>query len=242
MCFRHSQLKPLRFKAFAYKVKGFTLIEVLIAILILSIGLLGSANMQAIALNYSQRAHDRIQALKIAEDIVSRMKANRSYINALRFKYPQIPEDYQGFNIYSDENNWSYNQQSTSNNISTNNVITNSECKQFIATDEVESFTDAFNCRARFDLFEIREKLKPNLINPVKSLLVFVDCQDSDQTSEQPDNDPCSPGSFYSIFIFWPDSALINERCIKRLSYYLNSNPSETSQTSYNCLLMDFIP
>jgi type IV pilus assembly protein PilV len=57
--------------------QGFSLIEVLVALLILAIGLLGLAGLQArgVATNYS--ALQRSQATLYAQDIVERMRANR---------------------------------------------------------------------------------------------------------------------------------------------------------------------
>lgn len=56
--------------------KGFTLIEALITLLILSIGLLGLAGLQNKGLQFNQVAYQRSQAAMIAYDIVDRMRAN----------------------------------------------------------------------------------------------------------------------------------------------------------------------
>lgn len=55
---------------------GFTLIEVLVAVLVLSIGLLGLAGMQARALQFGQGAYLRSQATLLASDILDRIRAN----------------------------------------------------------------------------------------------------------------------------------------------------------------------
>ena len=57
---------------------GFTLIEVLVAVLILGIGILGMAGMQAMSVRESQNTYFRTQADMLAYDIVDRMRANRS--------------------------------------------------------------------------------------------------------------------------------------------------------------------
>lgn len=57
---------------------GFTLIEVLIAVLLLSIGLLGLAALQTASLNNNSSAMIRSQANLIAYDILDRMRANTS--------------------------------------------------------------------------------------------------------------------------------------------------------------------
>ncbi len=57
--------------------KGFTLLEVLIAALVLSLGLLGIAGMQIISLKNTNSAYQRAQATQLAYDIIDRMRANR---------------------------------------------------------------------------------------------------------------------------------------------------------------------
>jgi len=56
--------------------QGFTLLEVLIALLILSIGLLGLAALQTTSLRSNQMASMRTTATQLAYDISDRMRAN----------------------------------------------------------------------------------------------------------------------------------------------------------------------
>lgn len=56
--------------------RGFTLIEVLVAVVILGIGLTGIAGLQIMSLRGSQQAYQRTQATLLAYDIVDRMRAN----------------------------------------------------------------------------------------------------------------------------------------------------------------------
>ena len=55
---------------------GFSLIEVLIAILVLAIGLLGMAHMQASGMRSTHGAYLRTQATVLAGDIIDSMRAN----------------------------------------------------------------------------------------------------------------------------------------------------------------------
>jgi type IV pilus assembly protein PilV len=55
---------------------GFTLLEVLIALLVLSIGLLGLAALQTIGLRSNMMASFRTQATQVAYDIADRVRAN----------------------------------------------------------------------------------------------------------------------------------------------------------------------
>jgi type IV pilus assembly protein PilV len=61
---------------------GFTLIEVLVALLVLSIGLLGLAALQAQGLRFNHDAYVRTQATQLAYDIVDRMRANSANVAA----------------------------------------------------------------------------------------------------------------------------------------------------------------
>lgn len=56
---------------------GFSLIEVLIALVILAIGLLGMASLMLISMKSNQSAYQRSQANWLAYDIVERMRLNR---------------------------------------------------------------------------------------------------------------------------------------------------------------------
>jgi type IV pilus assembly protein PilV len=56
---------------------GFTLIESLVALMVMSIGLLGVAALQLASLQANHGAFQRTQATFLAQDIVDRMRANR---------------------------------------------------------------------------------------------------------------------------------------------------------------------
>lgn len=57
--------------------RGLTLVEILIALLILSIGLLGLAGLQTTSLKFNTSAYYRTQATQLAYDFADRMRANR---------------------------------------------------------------------------------------------------------------------------------------------------------------------
>ncbi|BAN46670.1 type IV pilus modification protein PilV [Metapseudomonas resinovorans] len=58
--------------------RGFTLIEVLIALLILAIGLLGMVSLMMTSLQSNQNAYQRGQASLIAYDMADRLRLNRT--------------------------------------------------------------------------------------------------------------------------------------------------------------------
>jgi len=61
---------------------GMTLIEILVSLLILSIGLLGMAGLQTVSLRNTQSAYQRTQAAILSTDIVERVRANLQGVEA----------------------------------------------------------------------------------------------------------------------------------------------------------------
>jgi type IV pilus assembly protein PilV len=58
--------------------RGITLIEVLVTMLVMSIGLLGLAGLQALMLYQNHSAYQRSQATILTYDIIDRMRTNRN--------------------------------------------------------------------------------------------------------------------------------------------------------------------
>ncbi len=56
--------------------QGFSLVEILVALLVLSIGLLGLAALQTTSLQFNTGSYHRTQATFLAYDIIDRMRAN----------------------------------------------------------------------------------------------------------------------------------------------------------------------
>jgi type IV pilus assembly protein PilV len=70
------------------KQRGFTLIEILVAMLILTVGILGVAAMQLVSFQTNQSAYSRSQATYLAQDMFDRIRAN--------------PDGYNNTTIYDD--------------------------------------------------------------------------------------------------------------------------------------------
>lgn len=60
------------------KTKGFTLLEVMVAMVIFSIGLLGLAGLMSQSLSYNSSSQFRTQATFLAYDMLDRMRNNRN--------------------------------------------------------------------------------------------------------------------------------------------------------------------
>ena len=76
--------------------RGFTLLEVLIALLVLSIGLLGLAALQTVGLRSNQMAVMRTQATHMAYDITDRIRAKLSgtYVTDANNNVTNVLQDY----------------------------------------------------------------------------------------------------------------------------------------------------
>jgi type IV pilus assembly protein PilV len=79
-----SRLNPMN-RNHTHKDSGFTLLEVLIALLVLSIGLLGLAALQTTGLRSNQMASMRTLATQLAYDMTDRMRANPAGLAANQY-------------------------------------------------------------------------------------------------------------------------------------------------------------
>jgi len=68
--------------------RGFTLLEVLIALLIFSLGLMGMAALMVLSVRTNQSAFLRTQATFLAQSMLDRMRANIGQIPTYAISYP----------------------------------------------------------------------------------------------------------------------------------------------------------
>lgn len=61
---------------------GFSMVEALVALVVLSVGMLGIASLYVVSLRSSGSAISRTQAVNLASDLADRIRANRSAGNA----------------------------------------------------------------------------------------------------------------------------------------------------------------
>ncbi|WP_058835265.1 type IV pilus modification protein PilV [Luteimonas abyssi] len=73
----NSRRQPPRRFGTLRAARGFSLIEVLVALVILGVGLLGFALLQTMNLRFAQSANQRTQATNLAYDLLDQMRANR---------------------------------------------------------------------------------------------------------------------------------------------------------------------
>lgn len=61
--------------------RGFTMVEVMVSVLIFSIGLIGVARLQVVAKQSNYDAVQRVTATSVAQDLIARMRANSSALS-----------------------------------------------------------------------------------------------------------------------------------------------------------------
>ena len=69
------------------RMGGFTLVEVLVAVLVLGVGLLGIVTLQSRSLQYNQQAYLYSQAVFLANDVAERMRANTEQLGSYEIDY-----------------------------------------------------------------------------------------------------------------------------------------------------------
>lgn len=194
---------------------GFTLLEILIAVMVLSIGLLGFAALQMSSVKNNQEAYLQTQAMAIANDLVSRMRANRDYVNWDLRAALKVPAASVLDNIYATNNPTSYFSIGASCG---NEPVPN--CKSAVCTPQQMATYDRWEiCRnaarllpegevyvrcADRDITQDGDKLNPYL--GLNTHAVFARTQPNSFLSGA-DLDVCSPGSSYTIGVFWTQAA-----------------------------------
>ncbi|MDO6461384.1 type IV pilus modification protein PilV [Granulosicoccaceae sp. 1_MG-2023] len=78
-------VRPTRFRRPAAGQSGVTFIEVLVAVVILSLGFLATSRMQILGMRYNQGAFFQSQASILAADIADRMRANLDAVDDGKF-------------------------------------------------------------------------------------------------------------------------------------------------------------
>jgi len=71
--------------------RGTSLLEVLISLVILSLGLLGYAGLQSATIKNSHNAYLRTQATSLAYNVLDRMRANRTNLGGYLMNYGGTP-------------------------------------------------------------------------------------------------------------------------------------------------------
>lgn len=177
---------------FHAKHRGFTLLEVLVTLLIVSIGFLGLAGLQVTGLRSNLSADSRGQAALMVNDIIERMRAN-----PLGVQNATASED----NAYA--------------SINSAGISCNALPDPFCSNYNNGSVTAAADCTpkqlAAFDAWvwycgmPVASGVHAGGIrNWLLNSSATVSCVDSDNT----DGDDCTAGSSYQISVSWQEAAI----------------------------------
>lgn len=96
-------------RSLAHRARGFTLVEALVALVVLSIGLLGVAALQLTSLRSNHGSAMRSQATFLAYDIIDRMRANRTAALADEYNTAIGDEEAEGTLAQDDLAAWKQN-------------------------------------------------------------------------------------------------------------------------------------
>lgn len=89
-----------RLARFKTREGGMSLIEVMVAVLVLAIGLLGLAMLQTAGLRLTTDSYGRSQATYLAYDIIERMRANQAGFTAGRYDIANATAAVNAINAY----------------------------------------------------------------------------------------------------------------------------------------------
>lgn len=157
--------------------RGVGVLEVLVALVVVSLGVLGMANLQLKGIKHSSSGYNRAKALMVAESITSRMRANRTGVLA-----------------------GNYDNHSFTSSATTCTTKPDPYC-QTLGTTAAESCTTAE--LASFDLFSAScgnwgatESASGGVQDylPLGST-IDINCDDA----------TCTPNSTYSVVVTWPE-------------------------------------
>ena len=76
------------------KINGFTLIEVMVSIVLLTISLLGLAALQSSSTKFDHQAYLRSQSVMLAGDMIDRMRSNSSAATSGHYTVSPTPTSY----------------------------------------------------------------------------------------------------------------------------------------------------
>ncbi len=197
--------------------------EVLIAMIIIAIGLLGFLSLQLASINSNQEGLARTQATLIGQDLAASMRGNRKFIN-------QGDGSANVGNTYVDS---SYSGCTTEPPQACNGPTSN-------CTDLQQAEFDVWKVCATLTGFDGAGGGVSN--DPLIEGQVFVGCEDRDAGLS--DVDSCSPGSTLNIYTYWRAGALRedvgqsqavirNTRC---------ANFAKDPGPEFDCVVIDIMP
>lgn len=165
------------------------MLEVLVALVIMSVGFLGIAALQLTGMRSVNAASYRTQASLMANDIVERMRANPARVDA---------NDFMDIDAATADIDCT--------------VVPATYCGEFY--DETDGLTAAVNCNATqlaaYDLttwfcgVNSSGTLVGGVVNALPQATATIVCTDTDPVAGA-DADPCSPDSPHTVTVGWQE-------------------------------------
>ncbi|AOE50090.1 prepilin-type N-terminal cleavage/methylation domain-containing protein [Kangiella sediminilitoris] len=199
------------------RVSGFSLIEVLITFVVISVGLLGYAALQMGALNSSIDSFSRSQATLLLENVATRVSGNKAYLQK-DIALLDTPNIYIGNNTSGQYLQWCDN---SSGNVPEAACSGGNSC--ILAN------------RAKQDIHEVCTTLMETRL-PEATL--GVACYDRDNS----DADNCSYGSRMSLYMAWKGK---ERKDVSGKSSYVQNTRCQTEvglSSDYACVQMELVP
>ena len=79
------RITTIRFRPQVHASRGFSMVEVLVALVVLAVGMLGIAGLFVMTLKAGGNAINRMQAVNLAQDIADRIRANKTAVVAYAY-------------------------------------------------------------------------------------------------------------------------------------------------------------
>lgn len=160
---------------------GFGILEVLIALVVVSIGVLGLAGMQLTGVRVTKGSYTRSQAVLYAETIIAQMRANPEGVTAM---------SYDGLD-------------SSSENCS---FIPNPYCSAYPGGPTTTPECNTVASRTENDFFSVAcghwtgTQGENGILDNLPSSSITVNCDDS----------PCTPTSSYTVTVNWTETEVLD--------------------------------
>lgn len=193
---------------------GVGMIEVLITLVILSVGLLGVASLQFVGSFANKEALARTQAVMVTQQMTERLRA--STVASL------ITDGFVVNNNYFDDDIYNFN------NLSCTGTTPPYECHCLTIPADIPN-CQANECDAPdlavFDAYQ----MSCSMVRENPNAIISLSCDDNDST----DTDACTAGSIHSIMVKWPTQSWSDN--FKKANN--NCNADDTSE--YDCVVKE---
>ncbi len=197
------------------KQSGISMMEVLITLLILSLGLLGVSSMQFVGSFNNKNALTRTQSVFVAQQMAERLRANK--------QISQVADGYVAPNDYFNQNNYNFATLSCAGTNSFN-------CFCLELPNSVPDCISNDCTPSEFAQFDAHE-MSCAAVEANPEAEIFVRCDDKITT----DIDACSAGSLHKILVRWPTT---NWQSNQRIG---NVACNDNGGSDFDCVSLEII-